>query len=226
MKRIVKLSASLICANGLNLEKDLLNLHQKNIDYLHLDVMDGHFAPRLGIGTYLISQLGKYKKIPLEAHLMVDNPQDYVSGLADAGVSIITIHYEISGDVYAVVQQIRRHNMRVGIALRAYTPVQLIEPFLGMIDMVLLMAYSPGELNQQVFPDFEARIRDLADMLALHDRENIDIAVDGGIDETSLERYKASGANFFILGTSGLFVPEVSLTRQMDRIREVLSIDG
>ena len=218
-QRNIKLSASVICANGLNLEEDLLVLQQKNIDYLHLDVMDGHFVPRLGIGTYLISQFGKYKKIPLEAHLMVDNPLDYVPELADAGVSITTFHYEISGDVYCVVQQIRRHNMKVGIALRAYSPLQLIEPFLDMIDLVLLMAYAPGVLNQQVFPEFEARIRDLAEMLATHGRENIDIAVDGGIDETSLGRYKARGANFFILGTSGLFVPEVGLSGQMDRIK-------
>ena len=225
MNRKIILSASLICADLLNLERDLRILSQKGFDYIHFDMMDGHFVPRLGLGTFFLEQVVKKQPIPVDVHLMVSDPTRYIGEIAEAGASIITFHYESGKDIYQVIERIKKYNIKAGIALRPFTPFSLIVPFIDYLDLVLLMAYSPGTRGQKPIANFLGRIKELRELLIERDRENIDIAVDGGVSEDKLQIFKNNGANFFIFGTSGLFMPGIPLETQIDKIRKILHIE-
>ena len=166
----------------------------------------------------------KKQPIPVDVHLMVSDPTKYIDEIAEAGASIITFHYESGKDIYQVIERIKKYNVKAGIALRPFTPFSFIVPFIDYLDLVLLMAYSPGTRGQKPIANFEGRIKELRELLIEHNREHIDIAVDGGVSEDKLQIFKSNGANFFIFGTSGLFMPGITLEAQIDNIHEILHI--
>ncbi len=223
MNRRIKLSASLICADLLNLESDLSIIHQKGFDYIHFDVMDGHFVPGIGLGTFFLEQLTAGQPVPVDVHLMVSDPQKYIDEIAKAGASIITFHYETGTDIYRTLQKIKKHNIKAGIALRPFTPLSSILTFIEYLDMVLLMAYSPGISGQEPVPNFERRIKELNDILDRRGLQDIDIAVDGGVSEDILQKLRINGANFFVFGNSGLFIPGKKLESQIEIIDKILN---
>ncbi len=222
MERTPKLSASIMCANLMNLGKDVHTLHKKGFDFLHFDIMDGHFVPQIGLGTFFLRQLCLNQPVPVDVHLMVTDPENYIDELCEAGASVITFHYETGKDVYHILQMIKRRSVRAGIALRPFTPISLLTPLVEFIDLILLMAYSPGMLNQEPVPHFEDQIRELTSFLESHGKNHIDIAVDGGISEQNLSQYRDAGANFFVFGSSGLFIPGKGLEKQIDRLKSIL----
>ena len=223
MSRQIKLSASVICANLLDLKSDLSIIHQKGFDYIHFDMMDGHFVPRVGLGTFFLEQLTANQPVPVEVHLMVSDPQKYIDEIANAGASMITFHYETGKDIYQTLQKIKKHNIKAGIALRPFTPLSSISTFIKYLDIVLLMAYSPGISGQKPVLNFESRIKELDNILKECKRQSIDIAVDGGISEKNVKKLRVNGANFFIFGNSGLFIPETKLGDQIDKIHKILA---
>ena len=223
MEPEIKLSASIICANILNLKKDLDLINKNKFDYIHFDIMDGHFVPRIGFDTFLIKELVKAQSVPVEVHLMVTDPERYIEEIVKNGASIITFHYETGKDVYNIVQKIKGWKIKVGIALRPFTPISVINNFIEYIDVVLLMAYSPGVIGQKPILNFEKRIREVKDIVIREKLSNIDIAVDGGITVDNLQLYKKNGANFFILGKSALFVPGGNPSDQIDKINKILN---
>ena len=133
-------------------------------------------------------------------------------------------HYESGKDIYQVIERIKKYKVKAGIALRPFTPFSLIVPFIDYLDLVLLMAYSPGTRGQKPISNFEGRIKELRDLLIERDREHVDIAVDGGVSEDKLQIFKNKGANFFIFGTSGLFMPGITLETQIDKINKIFHI--
>jgi ribulose-phosphate 3-epimerase len=203
----IKLSASLICANLLNLEKDLSILRQGGFDYIHFDMMDGHFVPRIGLDAFFLRQIASGQPMPVDVHLMVTDPVRY---------------YETGQDIYRTIHCIRNRDMKAGIALRPFTPLSHIEPFIDYLDMILLMAYSPGTTGQSPIRDFEGRVAALTELLGQRGREHIDIAVDGGVSEESISKLAKKGATFFVFGTSGLFMPGRKLDEQIDRIQQII----
>jgi ribulose-phosphate 3-epimerase len=223
MESTVKLSASLICANLVALEEDIRILRKKRIDYLHFDMMDGHFVPRIGLGTFFLEQLAKKQDIPVDVHLMVTDPQNYIDELADAGASIISFHCESVEEQRPIVEKILRRNIKAGIALRPDTPLSALLPCMDLCNMILLMSYPPGSPNQSPRTGFEQKVRELADLISTHGRSDMFLAVDGGVSEKRIRAYRDAGANFFILGSSGLFLPGRPLHKQIDRIRGALS---
>jgi len=223
MNSKIKLSASIICANILNLEKDLKLINQNKFDYIHFDIMDGHFVQRIGFDTLLIKELTKSQSTPVEVHLMVTDPERYIEEIVNNGASIITFHYETGKDIYHIVQKIKNNKVKVGIALRPFTPISVINNFIEYIDVILLMAYSPGVTGQKPILNFERRIREVKKLIIRRNLNNIDIAVDGGITISNLKLYEENGANFFILGTSALFVPGKDPSDQIDKINRILN---
>lgn len=199
-----ELSASILCLNPFYLKEELNSIKKKGFDYIHFDIMDGHFAPSIGLSLSLLKKLTKYETIPIDVHLMISNPEEYIDDIIGRNISIITFHYEISSDISLIVQRIRKHKVRVGIALRPFTPVSVIKPIINYLDLVLIMAYPPGSNNNRPFPEVIERIKMVKSFYTKSNRENIRIAVDGGIDSSNINEYYNSGANFFVVGTSGL----------------------
>ena len=222
MARSIKLSASLICADLLNIQNDLSILSHGGVDYIHFDMMDGHFVPRIGLGTFFLGQITSRQSLPVDVHLMVTDPAQYIDEIADAGASIATFHYETGEDVYAVIHHIQNRKMKAGIALRPFTPLNHLDPILDYLDMILLMAYSPGTTGQSPVQDFEGRVAALNEHLQRRGVDYVDIAVDGGISEESIPKLAKQGANFFVFGSSGLFVPDRSLEEQVKRIQQIV----
>ncbi len=226
MSRRVKLSASVMCANLLALGADLDILERKGMDYFHFDIMDGHFVPSVGLGIFVLEQMKRRHPTPVEVHLMVTDPLRYVKPLAEAGASIITFHQECHEDPYLVLQEIRKLGVAAGLALRPGTPVSAVEPYLEMLGIVLLMAYAPGVGSQAPFPNFTAKVEALAALLDRNGFGEVDIAVDGGVSGEYLTKYRQAGANFFVLGNSGLFVADNSLDHQIDEVRAQIDARG
>jgi len=222
MARSIKLSASLICADLFNLQEDLSILRQGGFDYIHFDVMDGHFVPGIGLGTFFLRQIASRQPLLVDVHLMVTDPVQYIAEIADAGASTVTFHYETGKDIYRTIDCIQNRKMKAGIALRPFTPLCHIEPLLDYLDMILLMAYSPGTTGQSPVQDFEGRVAALDELLGQRGQEHIDIAVDGGVSEESIPKLAKRGANFFVFGTSGLFMPDRNLDEQVNRIQKII----
>jgi ribulose-phosphate 3-epimerase len=222
MGRPVKLSASLICADLLNLGYELSVLHRGGFHFIHFDMMDGHFVPRIGLGTFFLRQITGNQPLPVDVHLMVSDPVRYIDELADAGAAIVTFHLETGKDVYQIVDRIRKRGMKVGIALQPFTALCLIEPFIEYLDLILLMAYSPGTTGQAPVARFGERIEEVDALLGKRGLHSVDIAIDGGVSEDSILQYGKRGANFFILGTSGLFIPGRTREEQIGRIQAIL----
>jgi ribulose-phosphate 3-epimerase len=211
-----------MCANMLNLGRDLEILERKGMDYLHFDIMDGHFVPSVGLGIFVLQQMTERHSIPVEVHLMVTDPLKYVAPLAAAGASMVTFHQECGEDPYLVLQAIGKLGMRGGLALRPGTPAAVVEPYLGMLSLVLLMAYSPGVGNQAPFPNFAAKVEATVALLDRNGFHAVDVAVDGGVSGEYLKKYRQAGASIFVLGTTGLFVPSSNLDAQVDAVRALI----
>ena len=213
------LSASVICADLLDLRRDLDALRGPGLDYLHFDVMDGRFVPSFGMSTRLLGLLTRSQPIPVEAHLMVTEPERHVPLVADSGAAMITFHYEAQPKAGALAEGIRKRGLKAGVALNPQTPVAAVEPFLELLDLVLIMCYTPPGPSREPLPATEGRVGQLRDLALAKGRGDLMIALDGGISEAQVARFRASGANFFVLGTTGLFKPGVHLEEQLKRIR-------
>lgn len=224
MKPKIKLSVSFICSNLFNIRNDLSIFYEEGIDYIHYDIMDGHFVPRIGLGTFFLEQLTKKQPIPLAVHLMVNDPGKYIDEVANAGASIIIFHYETGKDIYEIIQKIKKYknDIEIGIALRPFTPVSLIIPFIKFLKVILIMTYSPGTYGQNPMPNMEDRIKELKELLIEKNMEDIDIEIDGGITIKNIRKYRESGANSFVLGNSGLFIKRKNLRNQIRLIKEAL----
>jgi ribulose-phosphate 3-epimerase len=183
-------------------------------DWLHLDVMDGHFVPNLTIGPVVVEALRKVTALPLDCHLMVDNPETMAPWFADAGADSITIHAEATTDLPALIRLIKAsgkngRKVRAGVSLRPATGLEALEPVLRDIDMVLLMSVNPGFGGQKFMPDALDRARALRarfDALGL----DTDIEMDGGISGANLPAVLAAGVNAVVIGTAIFRAPDVT----------------
>ena len=197
MTRTLKIAPSLLAADFSNLGAEIRRVEEGGCDLLHLDVMDGHFVPNITIGPFIVKAIRKITKLPLDTHLMIENPEQYISSFAEAGSNHITIHAEACvGRLDQVIRQIHSHKVSCGISLKPATALSEIEPFLKEVEMVLLMTVNPGFGGQSFMREVLPKIQALR---KIFDR---DIEVDGGINkETSRETIMA-GANVLVAGTA------------------------
>ena len=170
-------------------------------DRIHIDVMDGHFAPNLSMGSVVVKGIRPITKLPLEVHLMVDDPMRFVDGFVHAGADAIIFHLEVQPDPVPLLQQIRGLGKKVGLAFNPDYPVERIEPYLPDIDLALCMTVFPGFGGQPFLPESPARIRRLRQLI---DATNpaCDLEVDGGIDVRTIGPAAKAGANVFVAGTA------------------------
>lgn len=194
--KTLKIAPSLLAADFSTLAAEIRRVEEGGCDMLHLDVMDGHFVPNLTIGPFIVAAIRKLTKLPLDTHLMIENPEKYVAEFAKAGSDIITVHAEACKDLGKLLDQIGSLGAKRGVSLKPATPLSAVEPFLDKTDMVLLMTVNPGFGGQSFMREVLPKIEALRKIYAG------DIEVDGGINkDTSKETVKA-GANVLVAGTA------------------------
>ncbi len=193
------IAPSLLAADFTQLKQELAAI--QDADALHLDIMDGHFVPNISYGPGLVKQLRPYWDKPMDVHLMVDRPEDWLEVFAQAGADIIVFHWEAAAHAHRLIQEIHRLGCLAGISLNPGTPVSLLADLLPFLDQILLMTVNPGFGGQSYIAEMEGKISQARRMIEESGR-NILLEVDGGIKKETIGGAAAAGANFFVAGTA------------------------
>ncbi len=191
----ILVAPSILSADFGRLAEETILMEKSGADWVHLDVMDGHFVPNLTIGPQVVSAIKPVTKLPLDVHLMIERPENYVGIFAEAGADRITVHAEACGDLKKVVRQIRGLGVKVGVALRPQTGIDLLISCLDVIDLALLMTVNPGFGGQAFMPEVLPKIEALR---KIYDRH---IQVDGGINYDTARSTQSAGADVMVAGT-------------------------
>ncbi|MFZ5801717.1 MAG: ribulose-phosphate 3-epimerase [Candidatus Omnitrophota bacterium] len=195
-RRKILVAPSVLSADFSKLAEEIRDVEKGGADLIHVDVMDGHFVPNITIGPLGVKAMRQATKLPLDVHLMIDEPVRYVEEFIQAGADWITIHVEASKDTLGTLQAIRKRGVKAGISLRPQTPAKAIEPYLGLVDLVLVMTVEPGFGGQSFM---EGVVPKIAEIRAHFPG---DIAVDGGINPGTGWKVAGAGANILVAGTS------------------------
>lgn len=195
-----KLAPSILAADYANFESELKRLETVGVDYVHIDIMDGHFVPNISFGADVVAAMRPHSKLVFDCHLMVSNPENHIENFARAGADILTIHAEATVHLHGALQKIRSAGMKTGVVINPGTPLVMIESVLHLVDQVLLMTVNPGFGGQAYLPEVENKISDLVRLRAAKGLA-FDIEVDGGIDDKTIQSAKAAGANVFVAGS-------------------------
>jgi ribulose-phosphate 3-epimerase len=193
-------SPSLLAADFGNLERDIISVNRSDADWLHLDIMDGVFVPNISFGFPVVEAVRKISEKPLDVHLMIIEPERWVDRFADAGASILTVHYEACKHLNRVVNHIRERGMKAGVSLNPHTPVKSLEYILEYVDMVLLMTVNPGYGGQSFIGNSYRRIKELKEMRDSAGY-NFLIEADGGIDRTNAGKLVEAGVDVLVSGS-------------------------
>ena len=193
------ISPSILSADFANLERDIKRVENAGADWIHVDVMDGHFVPNITIGIPVVNDLKKVTKLPLDVHLMIENPQKYAQEFIKAGADILTFHYEAvkETDILPLVKKIKSMGTKAGLSIKPKTPADKIFKYLKDIDMLLVMTVEPGFGGQSFMNDCAKKIEQIRNV-APHD---LIIQVDGGINEATAKICKDYGANSLVAGS-------------------------
>lgn len=188
------ISPSILSADFANLEHDIKAV--KTADWLHIDVMDGHFVPNITIGVPVVASIRKVTDMPLDVHLMIENPEKYIEVFAKAGADILTFHYEAASDVKAIIKKIKSFGIKAGMSIKPKTPVDVVFPYLNDLDMVLVMTVEPGFGGQKFMQNCAEKIPAIKEKA--HD--SLIIQVDGGINAETARICTSYGANSLVAG--------------------------
>lgn len=201
-----KLAPSILAANFASLGDEVRKVEAAGADRIHVDVMDGRFVPNLSMGSEVVESLRRVTSLPLEVHLMVYDPDRYLDAFAGAGATTMIVHQEGNPNLHRTIQEIKRLQRRVGVAINPATPASVLEEVLPLLDVVLVMTVNPGFGGQAFLPitlQKIRRVRTLIDQV----RPECELEVDGGIDTTSAPRAVESGANVLVAGSAVFHAP-------------------
>ena len=200
MKKI-QVSPSILSADFSQLGKEIKRLEEGGADFIHVDVMDGHFVPNLTIGPPVIKALKKNCSIKFDVHLMISPVHKYIEAYSDAGADIITIHPEATEDLLESILKIKKLKRKVGVSLNPKTEVSIIKDYLDQIDLVLIMSVNPGFGGQKFMPEVLDKIKELKNIQKKHNLD-FDIEIDGGINFENCQTVIDAGANILVSGTT------------------------
>ena len=198
---MVKISPSILSADFARLGEEVQAVEQSGADYIHVDVMDGHFVPNITIGAPVVKALRPVTSLPLDVHLMIENPDAYIPDFAAAGADIITVHQEAVPHLHRTVQLIHSLGKRAGVSLNPATPVDTLELILAEVDMVLLMTVNPGFGGQSFIPFTLDKIARMRSMIERSGRD-IELEVDGGVKAANIAEIARAGADVFVAGSA------------------------
>ena len=218
----VRVSPSMMCVDPGHVEDALRRLEAAGADMLHLDMADGHFVPNLLLGLDVIRWLRPKTGLPLDVHLMVENPDMYVDPLAEIGVDYVAVHAEACRHLDRTLTQIRQKGMKAGVALNPATPLESLDYVLERLDFVLLMTVNPGFAGQKLVASAIRKIADCRRFLSRHDLE-IEIMVDGNVSFDHVPKMVAAGADILVAGTSSWFNRQAPLIENVAKTEKAIA---
>lgn len=195
-----KIAPSILAADYANFETELKRLEETGVEYVHIDIMDGHFVPNISFGADVVAAMRPHSKLVFDCHLMVSNPENHIDSFARAGADIMTIHAETTIHIHGSLQKIKSAGMKAGVVINPGTPLAAIEHVLNLVDQVLIMTVNPGFGGQAYIPEMADKIAALVQMRQKKGL-SFDIEVDGGIDDKTIASAKEAGANVFVAGS-------------------------
>lgn len=198
---MIKIAPSILAADFSKLGEEVMEVENAGADWIHIDVMDGHFVPNISFGPVVMEAIRPLTKLPFDVHLMIENADRYIEDFAKAGADYITVHIEASPHLHRTIQLIRSFGVKPGVVLNPHTPVEAILPVLEDIDLVLFMTVNPGFGGQKFINSVLPKVEQLAKIIK--DRGlDIDIEIDGGINEETIVACAKAGANVFVAGSA------------------------
>jgi ribulose-phosphate 3-epimerase len=198
---MVKIAPSILSADFSKLGEEIIAVEQGGADYIHIDVMDGHFVPNITIGPLIVEAIRPKTKLPLDVHLMIENPDQYIEAFANAGADYITVHVEACRHLHRTIQSIKSFGIKAGVVLNPATPVETIQHIISDIDMVLLMSVNPGFGGQKFIPEVLPKIRKVKE-LAEQKGAVIEIEIDGGVNPETAKDCIEAGATVLVAGSA------------------------
>lgn len=198
---MIKIAPSILAANFAKLGEEVAEVEKAGADWIHIDVMDGHFVPNISFGAVVMDALRPLTKLPFDVHLMIENADRYIEDFAKAGADYITVHVEASPHLHRTIQLIRSFGVKPGVVLNPHTPVEAILPILEDIDLVLFMTVNPGFGGQKFIESVLPKVEQLAAIIKEKGLA-IDIEIDGGINEETIVACAQAGANVFVAGSA------------------------
>ncbi|OGC08585.1 ribulose-phosphate 3-epimerase [candidate division WOR-1 bacterium RIFOXYA2_FULL_36_21] len=198
---MIKIAPSILSADFKNLEKEINKVEEAGADLIHIDIMDGHFVPNITIGPLIVKACRDVTNLPLDVHLMIENPDRYIPSFAKAGADIITIHVEASKNLDEDIALIRQNNVKPGVVINPPTPADKVFDILTKIAMVLVMSVNPGFEGQSFMPEILPKIKQLREEIKKR-KLNVDIEVDGGINLKTASKAVNAGANVLVAGSA------------------------
>ncbi|SDJ02840.1 ribulose-phosphate 3-epimerase [Salimicrobium halophilum] len=199
---MTKIAPSILASDFANLGTEIKDVEQKGADYIHVDVMDGKFVPNISIGIPVVEAIGPITSLPLDVHLMIENPENYVEAFAKAGASIITVHQEATAHLHRTLQLIKNQGVKTGVVINPGTPVEVLKPILSEADLVLIMSVNPGFGGQDFIPATLKKIEQLDTWRKENETFTYEIEVDGGVNEETASRCKHAGADVLVAGSA------------------------
>lgn len=211
---------SILSADMTRLGDQVRDVERAGAQRIQIDVMDGHFVPNITMGPMIVEAVRRCTSLPLEAHLMISNPEAFIDTFAKAGADVIIVHQEASPHLHRLVQQIKRAGKQAAIALTPSTPLVMLEDILSLLDMVLIMTVNPGFGGQEFIPEMLPKITRLRQIISER-KLHCDIEVDGGIHDATIADAVRAGANLLVSG-SGVYNDKESVEQTMNRLRHAI----